>query len=352
MPCTAIILAGGYGTLRDDKSSKLFEEVYSEGPPMITAVVAAPIGAGCTPCVVVVSKHHGEQIQYVLRSCFPKSEFVFVEQENRLGTGDAALAAIEVADIEGHVVVLNGDMPCWESKTIREVVAMHVRTKATITTGVVELDSDAPDCVRGFARFERDGGGKIRRIIENRDLTDEQRVKLTSANPALMVLDSAWCRRELPNLPTHPPKKNDGYPPEHYITDLVEVAYKSGLTISEYAVTDPYETLGVNTTNDLEILHKVAKERRRSVSIRSKLIPVAEGGHNWINSAGEAVCGFGCGAWSEEFASDAPLTNPHRLCPNNTIAQKMGVRVIRPCADPHYPTTMVLERESSAETTL
>ena len=172
---------------------------------------------------------------------------VFVEQRERLGTGHA-LQQARAACGDGPVVVLAGDMPLLSSETLERLVGHHQTTSAaaTVLTAVV----DRP---QGYGRILRQGG-RLKRIVEDRDATDDQK-KITEINTSVYCFEP---RRLWKALAEVRPDNEQG---EYYLTDVVGILAKAGGRIEAVVVADPAEALGINDRKQLAAVAAILRRR-------------------------------------------------------------------------------------------
>src|SRR6267142_4369465 len=170
------------------------------------------------------------------------------EQRERLGTGHAVLQAREACPSTGPLLVLAGDMPLLLLETIERLVEHHRASgaAATVLTAVVERP-------QGYGRVLRQGG-RVTRIVEERDATDDQK-KISEINTSVYCFDS---RRLWPALERVRPENEQG---EYYLTDAIGLLAKAGGRIEAIAVEDPEEALGVNDRRQLAIVAAIQRRR-------------------------------------------------------------------------------------------
>ena len=95
-----------------------------------------------------------------LSGCEPY-DVTCVLQEPQLGTGHAVAQAEPIlADFQGDVLVLYGDVPLLQSTTLRTLWDVHRRQQATVTVVTAFLDNPT-----GYGRILRDASGRITRVL-------------------------------------------------------------------------------------------------------------------------------------------------------------------------------------------
>ncbi|MBI2156862.1 MAG: bifunctional UDP-N-acetylglucosamine diphosphorylase/glucosamine-1-phosphate N-acetyltransferase GlmU [Candidatus Rokubacteria bacterium] len=170
-----------------------------------------------------------------------------VEQRERLGTGHAVLQA-RAACGGGTILVLPADAPLLSGETLERLVQHHQATGAvaTVLTAVV----DRP---QGYGRILRQGG-RVKRIVEDRDATDDQK-KIREINTSVYCFEA---RRLWKALAEVKPDNDQG---EYYLTDVIGVLAKAGGRLEALATPDPVEALGINDRKQLAAV--AALQRRR-----------------------------------------------------------------------------------------
>jgi bifunctional UDP-N-acetylglucosamine pyrophosphorylase/glucosamine-1-phosphate N-acetyltransferase len=160
----ALILAAGEGKRMKSDLPKVLHEALGE--PLLAHVARAAKECGLERVVVVVGSG-SERV----RARFTGQDWEFVEQPQRLGTGDAVRRARSLIDLAGgDVVVLAGDAPLIRGRTLATLRDRHRGANASATVLTAEL----PD-PKGYGRILRDEKGTFTGIVEEKDATAEQR---------------------------------------------------------------------------------------------------------------------------------------------------------------------------------
>ncbi len=237
---TTIILAAGEGKRMRSRQPKVLHELC--GRPLISYPLRLARAVGDRIVLVV-----GPDADGVRASA--GAGVTIVEQRERLGTGHAVLQARGGCEgVTGAILVLPSDAPLLSAETIERLVSHHATTgaAATVLTAVVERP-------QGYGRVLRQGG-RVKRIVEDRDATDDER-KVGEINTSVYCFDA---RRLWPALERVRPENDQG---EYYLTDVIELLARAGGRVEGIAVEDPDEALGVNDRKQLAAL--AALQRRR-----------------------------------------------------------------------------------------
>ena len=102
----------------------------------------------------------------------------------------------------------------------------------------------------GYGRIVRDQHGKVSRIVEQKDATPEQ-LKIAEINTGIIVAPTERLGGWLAAL------KNDNAQGEFYLTDAVEMAIEAGLEVVTTQPDEEWETLGVNSKQQLAELERI-----------------------------------------------------------------------------------------------
>ncbi len=249
-PLSAIVLAAGEGSrMRSDRPKPLHRLC---GKPMLMYVVESLAEVSAERAVIVVG-HKGEWVTKKMQEHPHEVSVDFVEQRVQRGTGDATLVGLvglPDEDDEGDVLVLIGDAPLLRPSTISALVSHHRRSGAAATMLTALMDDPT-----GYGRIVRGREGRVERIVEQRDASDEE-LAITEVNTSIYCF-----RRNLlaPALRRIEPDNSQG---EYYLTDVVEVLASAGHPIEAVIAEDPAETQGVNDRAQLAVAE--AELRRRT----------------------------------------------------------------------------------------
>lgn len=172
-------------------------------------------------------------------------KFEFAVQAEQLGTGHAVMMAEDImADFDGDVFVLAGDVPFLKEETILNLHKTHLQSKAAVTV----LTSVPPD-PSGYGRVIRDSNGMVKKIVEHKDCSPEE-LEIGEINTGTFVFDN----RELFEGLKHIDNRNAQG--EYYLTDLMEIFLKQGKKTAAYKTDDYREALGINSRQQLKELAK------------------------------------------------------------------------------------------------
>lgn len=247
MPVSLIVLAAGMGTRMNSELPKVLHKVAAA--PMLHHALAA--GASLSPDKIVVVTGHGAD--EVARAAQHYDEAVeTVVQDPQLGTAHAvAQAAPKLADVAGDAIVLYGDTPFIRPETLAAMLA------ARAEHGVVVLGFHARDPGR-YGRLLT-AGDTLLAIREFKDASDEERA-VTLCNSGVICAEA----RTLFSLVAE--VGCDNAAKEYYLTDIVELARKRGLSAG-VVICDEAETMGINTRAELAAAEAAFQARARAEAL-------------------------------------------------------------------------------------
>ncbi len=243
-PTACVILAAGKGTrMKSDKAKVLH---HLAGKPLVCHVVERALSLGCAPVVVVVG-HQADTVREVLSRAFG-DKVQFVEQTEQLGTAHAVLQAKPVlADFNGQVLILSGDVPCLTTEMLQNL--MNRTHQAEAKLGFVTAMLDDPF---GYGRILRDESGQVVANVEQRDASPEQQA-IRETNAGIYLAEASFLFPSLECVDTDNDQK------EYYLPDLIALAAREQTALAVEA--DAEEIQGVNTRAHLARLETRLRQR-------------------------------------------------------------------------------------------
>jgi bifunctional UDP-N-acetylglucosamine pyrophosphorylase / glucosamine-1-phosphate N-acetyltransferase len=231
-----VILAAGTGKRMRSALPKVLHPLA--GRPLLSHVIDTARSLEPTRLVVVIG-HGAEQV----RAAVGAPDVQFAVQEKQLGTGHAVQQALPLVDPSVPTLVLYGDVPLTRASTLKRLVDAAANGRYGILT--VTLDDPA-----GYGRIVRDASGAVRRIVEQKDAS-EQEQQIAEINTGIIITPTAQLESWLASL------KNDNAQGEFYLTDVVERALEAGVEIVTAQPDEEWETLGVNSKQQLAELERI-----------------------------------------------------------------------------------------------
>ncbi|WP_437584483.1 bifunctional UDP-N-acetylglucosamine diphosphorylase/glucosamine-1-phosphate N-acetyltransferase GlmU [Paramicrobacterium sp. CJ85] len=244
-----VVLAAGQGTRMKSSLPKLLHPIA--GVPMLGHVLATARALEAAHVVTVV-RHERDRIVEVVNDELPES--IIVDQDDTPGTGRAVEQAVGVLpqEFDGDVLVINGDVPLLDSKTLGKLIDRHRAGSASATVLSAILDD-----ATGYGRIIREKEGALDRIVEQKDASAAE-LGVNEINAGVYVFAVAPLRRELPRLTT------DNVQAEKYITDVIGLLRERGAKVSAAPVSEPWVVEGVNDRAQLS----AAASRLNSLIVR------------------------------------------------------------------------------------
>jgi len=229
------------------KVPKIFHP--AAGKPLLRWSLDTATAAGARP-IVVLSPDVADRA----RDLLPRGTAIAIQPQMR-GTGDAVRVAVEAADArDGEVFVLYGDTPTLSVGTLERLRSLRAERGAAIALLTAKVGTD-----NGYGRIVRDDAGDVRRIVEARLATPDER-QLPESNLGAYAIDLAWLRSAIGALGPN----STG---EIFFTDIVAAAIASGKRVAAFCTPDPGEGMGVNTRVELAAAEAILRRR-----IREKLM--------------------------------------------------------------------------------
>jgi bifunctional UDP-N-acetylglucosamine pyrophosphorylase/glucosamine-1-phosphate N-acetyltransferase len=141
------------------------------------------------------------------------------------------------------LLVLYGDVPLIRADTLRALVD-------AASGGALALLTQRLDDPKGYGRILRDAEGRVARIVEEKDATDEER-GIAEVNTGILAVSHERLSRWLAAL------RNDNAQGEYYLTDIVASAVRDGVPVEVRHPQSAEECLGVNSKRELAALERV-----------------------------------------------------------------------------------------------
>ncbi len=230
MKLNAIILAAGKGTRMKSLNEEVSKVGYPIlGKPLINWVIDASHEIVNGRTVVIVGfggKHTASLVE-------GRAEIAW--QYEQKGTGHAVIQTAHLLGQEsGDTLILSGDVPLITKESLYAMVKGHVTNHHDLTVLTAK-----PKNPHGYGRVIRDDVGNVLRIVEQKDLTGDEK-DTSEVNAGMYVVHNEKLFAELNNLTT------DNKQGEFYLTDIISLFNKKGYKVGAYVLADENEMLGTN----------------------------------------------------------------------------------------------------------
>jgi len=246
---SVVILAAGQGKRMASDQPKVLHRLG--GRPLLAHVLTTARQLEAATRIVVYG-HGGEAV----RAAFADEPHVlWAEQAERLGTGHAVAQALPLLDDAGIALVLYGDVPLIQPETLQPLVDDAQQGRLALLT--VELADPS-----GYGRIVRDDQGRVQRIVEEKDATPSERC-LSEINTGILAVSTAKLRGWVAEL------RNENAQGEYYLTDVIALAVRDGVSVAPFTATEPLEVQGVNDRRQLAELERYYQRRQAEELMRN-----------------------------------------------------------------------------------
>jgi bifunctional UDP-N-acetylglucosamine pyrophosphorylase / glucosamine-1-phosphate N-acetyltransferase len=248
-----VILAAGQGKRMKSALPKVLQTLA--GKPLLWHVLNTALelqGKASKQGPIVVVGHGAADVKEFLANvstldpAFGKVSTVL--QAEQKGTGHALLQALSKLDVQEPTLVLYGDVPLTSKKTLSKLakLADGARGKDCALALLTQNLSNPT----GYGRIVRNAEGSVQEIVEEKDTTLTQKA-IKEINTGIMVLPTNALKNWLKAL------RSSNAQGEYYLTDVIAMAVKDGVPIRTTQADNEFETMGINSRNQLAALERV-----------------------------------------------------------------------------------------------
>ena len=319
-----VILAAGQGKRMKSALPKVLQTLA--GKPLLHHVLDTALAlqgkSSKTGPVVVVGHGATDVKEFLSNAAQEDARFIKVStalQAQQKGTGHALLQALPKLDAQEPTLVLYGDVPLTSKKTLSKLakLADGVRGK---DCALALLTQDLSDPT-GYGRIVRDTDGSVKEIVEEKDASTAQKA-IKEINTGIMVLPTSPLKKWLKAL------RASNAQGEYYLTDVIAMAVKDGVPIRTAQADNEYETIGVNSREQLASL-----ERLHQLNIANQLMDagVSLADPKRIDVRGTLECGpdvfidVGCVFEGCVTLASGSKIGPYCIIRNSTIGKDVTV---------------------------
>ncbi len=243
-----VIMAAGKGTRLKSRRPKVLHTVG--GKSLLGHVIAAAGKLVAPADIYVVIGHQAEQV----RAAVASTGVQFVEQPDQRGTGHALQCCREAIAGYENVLVLSGDVPLIQPKTIDQVWQFHRNAQAAMT-----ILTAVPANPFGYGRIVRKspGSSEVEAIVEQKALTAEQQA-IGEINSGIYAFQTAALLKQLGNLTANNANR------EVILTDTAGLLRANGERVVAIQAANAGEVLGANTIAELVALDATLRDATAS----------------------------------------------------------------------------------------
>ena len=173
-------------------------------------------------------------------------EINIAEQPKAIGTGDAVKCGITKVSAESTVLVLYGDVPLIQEKTLRQLIETSNNSLSILTTIL--------DNPYGYGRVKKDSDGNALSIVEEKDATDKER-EINEIFTGVLCGPKSLLDEGLSQI------NNNNAAQEFYLTDLISIINEKGYKIKTYEASNN-EVKGANSKIELAELEALYRNMK------------------------------------------------------------------------------------------
>lgn len=261
-----VILAAGQGKRMHSNLPKVLHPLA--GKALVQHVIDTARGLSPKRLCVVIG--HGAN---AVRAALTATDIIFVEQSEQLGTGHAVQQALPFLTPDEPTLILYGDVPLTTPDTLQKILHNANENLAVLT---IELEDPT-----GYGRIVRDAAGRVTGVVEHKDASTEIR-NIREVNTGILAAPTNRLISWLGEL------RNDNAQNEYYLTDIIGMAARDGISISTSHPQDEWEVLGVNSKVQLAELER-EHQRKLAKSLMEQGVRLAD--PERIDIRGTLTCG-------------------------------------------------------------
>ena len=258
-----VILAAGQGKRMKSALPKVLQTLA--GKPLLQHVLTTALflqGKQAKTGPIVVVGHGAADVKEFIANASQEDpsfgKVATVLQAEQKGTGHALLQTLPKLDVQEPTLVLYGDVPLTSKKTLAKLAKLADGIRGQ-DSALALLTQDLTNPT-GYGRIVRDADGSVREIVEEKDATPAQKA-IKEINTGIMVLPTNALKRWLKAL------RSSNAQGEYYLTDVIAMAVKDGVPIRTTQADYEFETIGVNSRDQLASL-----ERTHQLNIANQLM--------------------------------------------------------------------------------
>ena len=239
-----IILAAGEGTRMKSAIPKVLHPIC--GKPMLAYVLDLAKKLKLSKTLVVVGNK-----KELFKGLLDEYQAKAIYQDKRLGTADAVKRARGILkSFSGNILILYGDQPLLQAKTLKELMQKHLASCASATILTAAMEDPL-----GYGRIVRDNYARITEIVEDKDAANEQK-NIKEVNTGIICFKKNGLFKAITRIRTDNAKR------EYYLTDAIKIMAGEGLVVESLCITvDPAQAQGINSRQDLAQAQKIMRLR-------------------------------------------------------------------------------------------
>ncbi|CAM4040042.1 MULTISPECIES: bifunctional UDP-N-acetylglucosamine diphosphorylase/glucosamine-1-phosphate N-acetyltransferase GlmU [Shewanella] len=239
MALNVVILAAGKGTRMRSDLPKVLHPIAHKSMVQHVIDTAHQLGSDA---IQLVYGYGADK----LKARLGEQALNWVLQAEQLGTGHAVAQANDNINDDDTVLILYGDVPLIQASTLEALLG------ARDDNGLAILTVNLPDPT-GYGRIVREAG-KVVGIVEQKDANEEQ-LSIKEINTGIMAAPGKQLKAWLSQL------SSDNAQGEYYLTDIVAMAHRDGVSITTAQPASAIEVEGANNRVQLAQLERAYQAR-------------------------------------------------------------------------------------------
>jgi bifunctional UDP-N-acetylglucosamine pyrophosphorylase/glucosamine-1-phosphate N-acetyltransferase len=157
------------------------------------------------------------------------------------------------------LVVLPGDTPLMEAKTIKQLLIYHEQQQAKATV----LSAELPEPY-GYGRIIRDDNGGLKQIIEEKDASPQEKL-ISEINTGIYCFKASSVFSALSQINT---SNAQG---EYYLTDVLPILKEQCHKVAVLAIKEIDQIYGINDRVQLSQAESIIRTRKKQDLMRNGL---------------------------------------------------------------------------------
>lgn len=238
----AVVLAAGDGKRMKSQKPKVLCEVLFK--PMLSWVLNSCEQSGINNICVVAGFEYNQVLDFL------NNKYSYAIQTERKGTGHAVMMAEDFLskNQNTNVLILCGDAPFMDTKTILDSLAYHNTNNNSATIITAKLENPF-----GYGRIVRNENG-VSSIVEQKEASREI-LKINEVNSGAYWFKTADLIEVLNRITSN---NSQG---EYYLTDAISLLVSENKRVDAYSSHSPDVVLGANDRKGLYTLSEIARKK-------------------------------------------------------------------------------------------
>ncbi len=314
-----IILAAGKGSRMKSPKAKVLHSI--SGKSMLYHIIKT--SQELSNDISVVIAHQKEKVEAQVSGFFDDINFVVQDVNNFPGTGGAMK---NVSPRNKKVLVLNGDMPLITADALQG----FLDTDADVIMSIFDLKDPS-----GYGRVIIDVNNQVQYIVEQKDANVKE-LLTTTVNAGIYAFSKSVIEKYIPLL------SDDNAQREYYLTDVIAMVKKDGLSITPLLV-DEEHFKGVNSKKDLSDSEEIMQNRIKTHWMNAGVImqlPSTIYIESSVTFEGECIVENGCRICGETLIKESHIKSGSVIEDSNVKNSDVGpLAHLRP--DSHIENTHI-----------